>query len=207
MTDVPHNPLVEEALLGRLLRDPGQIADASATLLEPAHFYTAAHRLIYGALLESFYADEPVDPLVVGELHAKQLSKLWQVDEPTAVERVVALPAKIQLGSTVQQTAGLIKRDHDYRQLLRLAEDIRDRVAAEKQSPEEIAGVTGQAAMAVATSAVMMSQEIVPFGDVGRHFVRDIQIRQAAREQGVELGAYFGLKAIDTATSGLQPSC
>jgi replicative DNA helicase len=46
----------------------------------------------------------------------------------------------------------------------------------------------------------------VPFGDVGRHFVRDIQIRQAAREQGVELGAYFGLQAIDDYTSGLQPT-
>jgi replicative DNA helicase len=206
VTAVPHNPDVEEALIGRLLRDPAQIGQVVGTLLEPHHFYSPGNRLLYEAIVEAFFADEPVDPTVLGEIHAKRLSRIWACDERTAVARVGQLPAKIQLGATVENAAGLIKRDADYRDLLGLADDIRDRVAAERESPEQIAGIVGQHALGVATNAVAASQELVAFGDVGRQFVNDVRMARAAREQGVELGAYFGLQAIDEFTHGLQPT-
>ena len=198
----PHNPEVEEALIGRLLREPALIADAAATLLDPGHFYSGAHRVLYGAALEAFYADEPIEPMVIGELNAKHLSKLWNVDERIAVQRVVAIAEASHAGASVDQAAKLVKRDADYRSLLKLADEIRDRVATERESPEEIAGITGQRALEVATAAVAANQEIVSFADVGRQFVRDIKLAQAAREAGVDVGAYYGLQAIDRFTHG-----
>jgi replicative DNA helicase len=90
---VPHNDALEAALIGRLLDKPALIGQVVGTLLEPHHFFTAAHRLLYAEIVEAFFA---------------------------------------------------------------------------------------------------------------RQFVRDVQLRQAARDQGIELGAYFGLKAIDDFTHGQQ---
>jgi replicative DNA helicase len=94
MTAVPHNPEVEEALIGRLLAEPQHTGEVVGALLEPGDFYLAANRLLYGAVVESFYADQPADAMTLGELHAKALSRMWNIDERQAVQRVVALSAR-----------------------------------------------------------------------------------------------------------------
>jgi replicative DNA helicase len=202
-TNGPHNPEVEAALVGRLLREPALTGEVVGTLLEPQHFRAAASRTLYAAIVEQFFADEPVEPLVIGELNAKTLSTLWHVDERTAVARVIELADRAQ-GSPLE-AAKLVKRDADYRALLQIADNVRDRVQVEQDSPEEIAGIMGQAALQVASSGIQ-SQEIVSFADAGRAFVRDIRVAQAARQAGVELGAYFGLHAIDAYVRGLRPT-
>lgn len=202
--NVPHNPEVEAALIGRLLERPALTAQVVGTMLEPRHFFAAANRLLYSAIVEAFFADEPIDALVIGETNAKTLAKLWQTDDAGAVQRVVELRGKTAHGSTAAATAALVKRDADYRELLLVATEITDRVAAEDDQPDEIAGMLSQRALEITTSSVTATQELVPFIDVGRQFVQDVRLRQAAREQGVELGAYFGLNAIDNFTHGLQ---
>jgi beta-glucosidase/6-phospho-beta-glucosidase/beta-galactosidase len=41
---------------------------------------------------------------------------------------------------------------------------------------------------------------------VGGEFVRHLRKLRAAREQGVELAAYFGLEFVDTYLKGLAPT-
>lgn len=203
MTTAPHNPEVELEVIGRLLRDPALTGQVVGTMLEAAHFHSAAHRLLYEAVVERFYADEPIDAMMVGELNAKRLAKMWQVEEQAAVKRVIDAATRPSTGSPVDH-AKLIKRDADYRALLKLADDIRDQVHTEDRSPEEIAGTTSVAAMRVAT-AQEVTQEIVSFADAGRGFVRDARHAIAAREAGIELGAHYGLQAIDQFTNGQRP--
>jgi replicative DNA helicase len=203
MTAVPHNPEVEEALIGRLLTDPGRIGEVVGTLLDQTDFYLAAHKLLFGAIVEGFYADEPLDAMTVGELHAKPLSRMWGVDERQAVQRVMAMAARPSTGTPTAHAA-LVKRDSDYRRLLEIVDDVRGRVLAERESPEAIAGVTSQLAMQVATQQAL-TNELVDFENAGRTFVEDARRAIAAREQGVQLGAYFKLKAIDGFTKGLKP--
>lgn len=202
MTAVPHNPELEAGLIGRLLAEPQRIPEVAGALLEGAHFHDAAHRLLFDALVEASYADEPLEPLVLGELHAKRLAALWRLDERSAIQRVLELPAKRLPGDPLEH-ARLVKRDADYRALLALADEIRDEVAAERDSPAEIAGVVSQRALAVAAST-LLTQEIISFADAGRHTVRYLQQAKAAREHGVELGAYFAIPAIDDYVHGLQ---
>jgi replicative DNA helicase len=204
VAEPPHSPEVEGALIGRLLREPGLTGGVVGTLLESRHFYTAAHQLLYAQIVERFFADEAVEPGVIAELNAKTLSKLWLVPEREAIERVLALPSKIQLGTSPLQAAGLVKRDADYRDLLVLADQIVESVALEEHTPEEIAGITGQTALQIAT-AQALTQDIVSFADAGRAFVREARQDMAARKAGIELGAYFGLNAIDNFTLGLRP--
>jgi replicative DNA helicase len=203
VTAVPHNPQVEAGLIGRLLREPARIGEVVGTLLEVQHFYLAAHRLLYGAIIESFFADDPIDATVIGELRAKPLSRLWSVPEDKVASYVAAIGTDAPSGSPVAH-AHLIKRDADYRALLKLSDEIREHVEAEKLSPEEIAGVTSQTATAVATSSVIAQEQLVSFGDAGRAFILEARQAQQTREAGLQLGAYFGLRAIDDYTSGLR---
>jgi replicative DNA helicase len=203
VTAVPHNPEVEAGLIGRLLREPALIGEVVGTLLEVGHFHVGAHRVLYGAIVESFFADEPIDPTVIGELRAKPLSRLWSVPESQVASKVAELAQRAPDGSPVDH-ARLIKRDADYRALLKLAEEIRGQVDAEQLSPEEIAGITSQTATAVATSSVLASEQLVSFGDAGRAYIVEARQAQRTREAGLELGAYFGLRAIDDFTRGLR---
>jgi replicative DNA helicase len=202
-TVVPHNPEVEQALIGRLLAEPALTSEVVDTLLAPSDFFLAANRMLFAAIVEAFYADESIDPMVIGELHAKQLAKVWGTDERTAVAQVVRWAAAPVIGSPADH-AKLVKRDSDYRALLKLVDEVRGRVLAEQGSPEEIAGVTTQLAMQIATHQAL-TNELVSFEDAGRAFVDSMRRAMAAREQGVELGAYFGLRAIDQFTKGLKP--
>jgi replicative DNA helicase len=203
MTAVPHNPEVEEALIGRLLTDPGRIGEVVGTLLDQTDFYLAANRLLFGAVVEGFYADQPLDAMTLGELHAKPLSRMWGVEEREAVQRVLGMATRPSTGTPTAHAA-LVKRDSDYRRLLAITDEVRERVLSEKESPEVIAGVTSQLAMEVATQQAL-TNELVDFEDAGRAFVRDARQAIAAREQGVQLGAYFKLRAIDAFTKGLKP--
>jgi hypothetical protein len=79
---------------------------------------------------------------------------MWNIDERQAVQRrggALGLPST---GSPVDH-AHLVKRDSDYRALLKLADGIRDRVLAERESPEQIAGITTQMAMQIATKQAL----------------------------------------------------
>lgn len=203
MTAVPHNREVEAGLIGRLLRDPVLIGQVAGTLLLPRHFYDGAHRLLYETILERFFAGEPVEAVVIGEHKAKALMRAWAVDEPTAIARVQALAAAAHAGAP-DQAAELVKRDADYRELLKLADSIRDQVQSEDLSPEEIAGITGQGALELATHRAL-THEIVSLGAAGRTFVTEARQAMKARSQGIELGAYYGLTAIDEYTNGHKP--
>jgi replicative DNA helicase len=204
VTAVPHSPEAEEVVVARLLREPALVGQVVGAGLEGAHFHLAANRVLYDALVEAFYAEDPIDALVIGSLHAKRLAKMWNVEERVAIQRVVRLAQRPSDGSPLDH-ARLIRRDHDYRRLLKLADEIRDSVISERQQPDEIAGVVSQGARGIAAGSTA-AQELVSFGDAGRRFVHDIQVRMSARERGVELGVYFGLKAIDDYVRGLQPT-
>lgn len=201
MTDLPNNPAVEDAVIGQLLATPDRIADVVGALLEPGHFYTAANRLLYGAIRDGFYDGTPVDALTVGELHAVRLSRLWGTTEAEAVERVRGMAHGYE-GDVVDH-AGLVKRDADYRALLGVLDATRAAIVSEELTPEQVAGELSQQAMKVATNT-LVTAELTSFADAGRDFVRTTREAIAARAAGVEVGAYFGIPAIDHFTRGLR---
>lgn len=174
-------------------------------MIEPEHFYNAACRVLWEEIVSRYYADDPIDPLSVAQAKAKALMRVWNVSEDEAVGRVSALTQGRRFAGKAMDHALIVKRDSDYRALLDLADSIQNAVASEDQSPAELAGSISFEAVKVATSS-MLTNEIVPFDEVGRRTVENQRIMQKARAQGVELGAYFGLSFIDHFTRGLRPS-
>jgi replicative DNA helicase len=200
-TAVPYHTEVETALVARLMGTPGEIAEVvSATLISGRDFYDAACRALFDAVTDAYYGDDAVDALTIGAKLSKTLGPVWGVAEDEAVRRVVSLSQRPPDGSPVDH-ARLVRRDAEYRGLLRLAEEIQTSVGQATAAPDEIAGVASERLLKATMHETAVS-ELVPFDDVGREFVRETRKAMAARAQGIELGAYYGLKAIDLTLRG-----
>jgi replicative DNA helicase len=205
--DLPHSQEAEASVVGQLLAQPKVVADVVGTMLQPEHFYLAPYRLIYSRIVESYYADESIDALVIAESVGKELAKVTGVSEAEAVRKVTTL-AKGQRQLAVRQAkdhAAVVKKHSDFRAVIDLAHTALREVEDETRDPDVIAADLSQAYMRIATDSIL-THEIHDFGDLGRRFTRDMQMLMAARAQGIELGAYFGYKFIDNYTRGLQPT-
>jgi replicative DNA helicase len=204
--DVPHSEQAEVSVIGRMLARPNVVGEVAATLLEGPDFYSAAHRVLYEAMVESFYADDPIDPLTVAEACSKRLERLWDAQHDVVVRRVVQMAAEASAGpGDAPEHALVVKRYADLRALLDLSAAVRAAVEREEQTPAQIAGMASSEAMRIATDA-SAKHELIHFSDVGRTFIRDMKYRMALRDQGISVGVRFNISAIDGFTSGLQPT-
>lgn len=185
---------------------PRTAGEVIGTLLAPEHFYAPAHQTLYGAIYENYYADLPVDALTVGEKVAKRLAALWSCTEDESIVRCrdMAIAQTTFAGSPIDH-AQVVKRHADFRALIDLSTAVAGAVEKEERDPEELAAILSQRAMQIATSR-LLTHEIISFGDLGRQYLRDARELAAARAQGIEIGAYFGLSFIDSYTRGLQPT-
>lgn len=204
MSEAPHSPDAEASVVGGLLSEPARVADVVGTMLEPTHFYVAPMRALFDEIVAAYYGDDPIDPLTIGTLCSKALSKAWSCDEQAAV-RHVGVMAEEADGDDAVDHARIVKRDADYRALLDLSAVLTKAVEKETDAPEEIAAEASQTAMKIATSSLLVA-EIITFEELGRRFVQQQRRLMAARAQGIELGAYFDLPFLDNWTRGLQPT-
>lgn len=201
----PHSLDAELSVIGQMLHKGEEISGVIVgTLLEPRHFYAPAHKVIYNALYENYYAGMPLDPLTIGEQVSKKLAKLWSVSEETAVTRVREIATSKFHGNVVDH-AVLVKQHADYRAILDLTSQIEGEVEREEKTPEEIAGMASQLSMQIATNT-LLTHEIVSFGDMGRRAYSQLKKAKAAHDAGVEIGVRFGMPFIDDYTKGMRGS-
>jgi replicative DNA helicase len=203
----PFSKEAERSLVGQMLAQPKVVGEVVSTLLEPQHFYLPQFKALYHEITQAYYADDPMDPITIGEAVAKTLAKTLAIPEDEVVPKVqeLALGRKQAPYAEARDHAKVIKTHADYRALLEIAAQIQIEVEREMQSPTEIAGLVSQGSMKIATSQLLTS-DLVAFDDLGRNFVREQRKLMEARATGVELGAYFGLSFIDHYTRGLRPS-
>lgn len=200
----PASQRAEEALLGAIFRDPKSLPEVLGSALDTSHFFFRPYRQIFDQMIERYYADEPIDALLVAEDIQAKLAQSWRIDERSVIDKVVALKAA-SADAPPTDLGALIKREHDFRELLAITERSRNRVNGQEASPEEIAGELSAAAMKVATAAVA-TFETHSYGELGRRWVNRKRVEQAAVAQGIKLGAHFEIKAIDEYTKGLKPT-
>jgi replicative DNA helicase len=175
------------------------------TQLSPADFYSPVNQILYDAIYAAYFADEPIDPLSVGETASKRLAQRWNCDEQDAIVRVRDMAMGQQFSGKVLDHSKVVKKHSDYRHLLSLAASIAKEVGDETRGPEEIAGIASHQAMKIATAS-LLTHDLISFGDLGRNYVHQMERLKKASEEGLELGAYFELRFFDRYLKGLQPT-
>lgn len=202
--NVPASQRAEEALLGAIFRDPEIIGEVLGSSLDVSHFYYRPYREIFDAIVERYYADESIDTLLVAEQAQTKLAAAWKIDERAVIDKVVALKGA-SAEATPVELGKVIRREHDYRELLALTERVKTKVLTEEEDPETLAAELSAAAMKVAT-ATLTKFESFQYGELGRRWVNDTRVEMAAVAQGVKIGAHFGIRAIDDYTKGVRPT-
>lgn len=201
---VPFSKEAEQSVVGGMLARPRLTGEVVGTLLQPEHFHSRALRILFDRLVDAHYKDGSSDALTIVELGGADLLAAWACDKDTAVTYVRRLAGAADPHDAVAH-AKLVKRDHDRRALLEMAADITARASEAGADPEVIAADASQRSMQVATS-VLLSNDILSYGDVGRRFHKRQLEYQAARAAGIEIGVHFGLDFLDSRLHGLQPT-
>ena len=206
MTNQPASQRAEESVLGALMRSEEARQEILTGDLEAEHLYFRPYRLLFDRTVERYYADEPIDPLTLAEEVGPQVAKEWNLPEREAVDRIIALAKPDPSETTsLREHAKIIKRHHDYRELVRVAGNALHNATEQGADPEEIAGQLAAAATRIVTGS-LIHREILSYADLGRRWVKHMQDEIAAKAAGVELGAYFGIKGIDEHVKGLRPT-
>jgi replicative DNA helicase len=180
------------------------VAEVIGHQLELDDFYRPDCRLIFDAVVTSYYADEPVDPVVIGDRLATPLSHHWEC-EPTEVPRRLYAQAQARTHMNgASDHAELVKRHGTNRRILALCQATELRIENGDGRPEEIGDYLASEASKITTGSQRRS-EVLPYLDVGRDYVRYAQRAMKAKAQGLEIAAYTGLKFVDKWTGGIGP--
>jgi replicative DNA helicase len=198
----PASQRAEEALLGSIFRDPKLAPEVMGTMLEPEHFFFRPYRSVYEEIVQRYFADETIEALLIAEAVQRRVAESWRCTEREAVDRVTALKA-VSADAPVLDLAAVIRRHHDYRELLALSERVQQQVMGEVDDPEAIAADASAHAMKIAT-AMVIKHEVYSYGDLGRRWVEDTKRNMALVAAGHKIGAHFGIRAIDEYTKGLK---
>lgn len=193
----------EEAVLGAILKEPSAANLIVGKILEPDHFFFRPYRIIFEELIERLYADDDIDALVVGEAVGRKVAEAWDIPEREAVDRILALRGSGDPDHAIEH-AEVIKRHADYRRLVELGFRLVTAAGEETDDPEALAAAVSADAMKIATDTVVRS-ETFTFAELGKRWTTHTKETIAARQAGVELGAYYGIHAIDAYTKGHRP--
>jgi replicative DNA helicase len=201
----PHSAEAEWSVIGMCLTRKDSIAEVIGSQIEVDDFFRPDTRLIYETAVQTYYAGDRVDPVTVGERIRPALAAQWGVDEGEVSQRLYAQAAGRSGGSYVLDHAKVVKRHAQNRRLLLVMEHARQAISEGQMEPEEVGDLISTESLKVIGGTKARS-EIMSWMEVGREYVKYLRRLKLAREQGIELAAYTGLKFVDTWTKGIAPT-
>lgn len=201
----PHSPQTEWSVVSQMLAKPNVIGEVIGAQVEPEDFYSQDCRQLYEAIVTAHYADQRIDALTMAEALRFQLSNLWSCEESEVSDRLY----QRQLAATMNSDAAadhaiLLRQMGDKRRLQALCLQAIHAIEDGSMSSEEVGDYLTTEGAKITTGAVARG-EILSWVDTGREYVKYLKRLKLAKERGVELSAYTGLKFIDHYTKGLGP--
>lgn len=208
MTDMPHSTQAEWSVIGAMLHHPDSIGEVIGAQTEPQDFFRLDTRLIFEGAVEAFYESDKaqdVDAVAVAERRRVQLSRAWECDENDVASRLAGYIAGFKFHDNVTRHVEIIRKHGDNRKLLQLAESTIQQIKMDEATPQEIGDQLTTEAAAI-TAGRAERGEIMDWMQVGGEYIRYLRRLKAAKEQGIELAAYFGMPFIDHFSKGLAPT-
>lgn len=199
------NPEAEWSVAASLLHHPEMIAEVVGTQLEASDFLRADARALYEAAVESYYADQPVEPLSIAERLRTTLAESWDVKPELVAGELLHRISLRDMSANVTDHAGIVKKLSSGRQLLAVIDTATASLVQGQLTPEQVAATMSTDALAI-TSGTARRAELFSWMDTGRDYARYLQRQRLAREKGIELAVYTGFPFIDDFTKGIAPT-
>lgn len=202
--DAIANPEAEWSIVASMVSDSSLTAEVVGTQLAAEDFIRADAKLLYGATVEMYFADQTVEPLTVAERVKGALAKEWGVEEHLVAGALLDRLSERDYGRGVMEHSEIVKRLSTARKLLSVANAAVQSIGEGKRTPEEIAGTMSTEALGV-TSGMVARTELLDWMDAGTEYAKYLRRLRLAREKGIEMAVYTGLSCIDNFTKGIAP--
>lgn len=186
------SPLAEESIVGTLLSEPTRAAEVVTDLLSDS-FADQFLRSLYEAIRNAYYAGTAIEPITIADKAKVSVTETQRLADEHSLS-----------AAPLREHAVIVRRSHDRRELVKLANAVIREVEKDELEPGAIAGRISQRSLSIATRSVIAS-EIVNFGDAGRKFINVLTSEREAAQKGIALGAKVGIPAIDSYTRGIRP--
>lgn len=190
MKSLPNNVNAEQEILATIMVDNQRITDAIEAI-EPADFYTTAHRIIYESMTKLFMENKVID--IVSLSYELGQEKLNEIGGMTYLSQILGSG----LGSTnIKSYCQIMKDKSRRRNLIRAANEIAKKAYDDKYDVDEL---------------VDNIQNVLTDSTNKRSFVSDLdlmtrtlqEIEKRYRNGGRIPGISTGLESLDDATNGL----
>ena len=191
----PHSLDAERAVLGAVLIDARAI-DEVAEVVQPQHFYKAAHVAIYEAVLELWKQDQPVDVVLVNE----ELSRKGVLEQVGGTATLVELTETVPTSANATYYAEVVRDYACRRQLIQCVAEIQKDAFEDRGQTEELLDRTERRLFEV-TQKRIRSEAVAVSAVVQEAFER----LETLRKGGGLVGVPSGFSDLDDLTQGFQP--
>ena len=193
----PHNLEAERSVLGASLLSKYALAD-SIDIIKPADFYDAGHQEIFTVMVELFRESKSVDLVTVGD----ELRKRKSLDKVGGRGYLGSLSAQVPSTTNAAEYAKIVAEKASMRNLIRTAEEIREKGFLEEMEPSEILDFAEKEIFEIA-----QKRQKSDYTAIKEVLLENVaMIDKAIQTQGQVVGLSTGFKKLDEVTSGLHRS-
>ena len=193
----PHNIEAEKSVLGAAMLSKDALADV-IDVVKPDDFYHAAHKEIFSIMIDLFTNNVSVDIVTVCE----ELKKRKALELVGGRAYVASLSSEAPSTSNAAEYAKIVGEKASMRQLIKTAEEIREKGYEESLDAREILDYAENGIFKIAQER--QSSDYAPIKEV---LVANLaMIDKAIATQGQVVGLSTGFKRLDELTSGLHKS-
>ncbi|MBI4081946.1 MAG: replicative DNA helicase [Candidatus Lambdaproteobacteria bacterium] len=194
---LPHDKEAEQGVLGAIIHANDALLEARE-LLRPEHFFSAAHRELFQAMLDLADRSEPIDEITLG-YHLRAKNQLEKVGGLAYIAELVDLTP---VASNVMVYAQIVLEKHRLRTLIDTAMEI---ASKGRESPEDVEGLIQRAENVFQELATQATRQRFSL-------LKDLLYEQFGKLEASQetidglSGLPTGFKELDRVTNGLQPS-
>ena len=198
MTDIslerklPNSPEIERTVLAAVLTNSKALAVFD--LLTPDDFFTSAHRVIAGTMIQMRKAGKPVDTITVDH----EIGRLGKTDEAGGGAYVATLVDGFPEISNFMYYGKIIKGNALLRRLIYESDNITNQAFEASDSPEIILDRALTAISGLRVDAASTEQESVSFKQAARRLLKRFD------EKEPELAVCTGIEKLDEETGGFR---
>lgn len=193
----PHSLEAEEAVLGAILINSGDVLNRIVEILTPECFYNPKNRLIYEAMFTLYNQNKPVDVLSIGEyFNAKN-----QLDSIGGREYLNDLMIDTILTSNVEYYANIIKENATKRLLITAGSTI---IEESFKNPEAKVSLEVAEKLIFDISQQKNSQQMEALSNLLYETMEQLEYK--CSNKGTYTGVPSGFYDLDALTAGFQKS-
>ena len=193
----PQAPELEQAVLGALMLERNAVNEA-IDILQAESFYVEAHKRIFGAILDLFKNDQPIDILTVTE----ELKKRGELDVVGGAFYISQLTSKVASSANVEYHARIISQKHILRELIRISAETTRDAYDDSADVFDLLDKAEQDLYAITSGNLKRNYE--PMSDLIQDAIANIE--NAKSKTGGVSGVPTGFVELDRLTAGWQRS-